>query len=522
MHRSASDNGRLNVASSCCWWLFILTLLTASLTHAGLLSSLSKLGKAAKQGDIDAPDIRAHLPEGVSADDVATIRLNNAGQWEIHGKDGARQTFHDLDSDTANPSPKAVILDSFYLPKDLDVFHNIPKDLPILIRTKNSRVFELQRPEPNLEVTADKSHWRLNDRAVTMKVHDNSSLRKAIWHLEKPILMGSPRLLSIQYERAIQSETNKKPDALSDETGRLIHPTEIKAADVISSLDSMKRETVVLAGRLDNTNMHFGSHESLDLASLKKAAEDNDINLVLLNTSKPEETLNRLAMQLTLRDRNDTSVGTFFNHYIGGITPDSKDTKAIPMMELERSPSGDSQVVVQWKTSERMAETQPIPTAEDRSNIEWIAHLAVHSLLHNTLHNGLQNTEDGAQDSIQLYHPDEARSDELESRIIPGVHSFIQIYLITSAFFGFMALITSWRAWNYLWKPQRPTRWWGWLLFLVIWPMHKVLFLIAFLPIAGFFTFWYIVLSTFWKVISFVMDRLLIRPIRWVLTKVSH
>jgi hypothetical protein len=476
--------------------LFFALFVAVSTAQAGFISTLSKLGKAGKSGDIDVPEIRGNLPEGLSADDLVTVRLNNSGQWEVHSKDGSRHSFSDVTSGLTDQSPKAVILDSFYLPKDLNSFHNLPNDLPILIRSKTDRIFELQRPEVSSlsRVTSENTSWRLKDRAVSMKVTDAKELRSAIWHLEKPIIAGTPRLLSVQSNVA-----GKGQNVLSDETGRFIRPIEIQASDVISSFSQMKRETVVLAGRLDDQKMHIGTDQLLDITSLKKAAESNDINLVLLNTSEPKAALDRLAMDLTLRDRNDTSVGTFFNQYIAGVSPNSQRDPVRPVLELERSDSGDSQVLIQWEAS-KLGSKQ---LDGDSSNKESMAHLAVHSTLH----------------SIKIFHPDEMRSDELESRIIPWLHSFIQTYLIASAVLGFMAIVTSWRAWNYLWKLQRPARWCGWFVYAAVWPVHKVLFLVAFLPIAGFFTFWYIVLTTAWYILSFLVNRVFIAPVSWLLGK---
>ncbi|MCK5663078.1 MAG: hypothetical protein KAI17_06310, partial [Thiotrichaceae bacterium] len=108
--------------------------------------------------------------------------------------------------------------------------------------------------------------------------------------------------------------------------------------------------------------------------------------------------------------------------------------------------------------------------------------------------------------------PDQQRSQELNDRIIPGIPSWIQFYILFSVILGFITPGTSWRLWKKIWA-LRPRREYQYLIaFLLSWLLHRLFFLILFMPVLGGFSFiWFLILTTY-QIIKFT----LFQPARWI------
>lgn len=452
--------------------------MVANSANAGIISGLAKLGKAGKHADVDVNLPKLDFPDGIDSDSVVKIKPQSDGSWLVEQPDGSIKVLSVVEgaivgADHLAVSPKALLIDAFDLPKDLSAFERLPKGTPILIRSKHNEVFELA-PSSN-----SGAGWMVKQQWVQMAVTDASELKNALWHLERPLISSQPNVLQL----AKSSDTPLAEKAYGKPSTR-----GVGLSQLVDALDEMKRETVVLSASLrDGVIVHKG--ESLPIYELLAKAEKNDINLVLLDSTEPTKSTKALMKRLNEREPNaGWTTAQFFNQFA--------DTKG-PAFDLSVHASGNSQSLVQWQP--KPVKTEIPKSTEDSFAEDLTTHLISHAVVR----------------SIQIHHPDEERTSELDARIIPWLPSWIQMYLLVSGFLGLLVLTTTWRTWQRLWTIRKPQKAVSWLLIIVTWPLHKLLFLLLFLPFAGFFCFWYVVLTVFWRVVDF----LIVRPISWMLLK---
>jgi len=118
--------------------------------------------------------------------------------------------------------------------------------------------------------------------------------------------------------------------------------------------------------------------------------------------------------------------------------------------------------------------------------------------------------------AVTVYRPDIERSKELDQRIVPWLHSDIQYYLIISTVLGLIVFSTSWGLWKKIWLLRGRKQYSNVLLFLVLWVLHRLLFITVFITIFGFLCFLYAVVMVVVRTINF----LFVRPMRWIIGKV--
>lgn len=452
--------------------------MVSSPANAGIISGLAKLGKAGKHADVDVSLPKLNFPDGIDADAVAKIKPQSDGSWLVEQPDGSVKVLSAAEGaivgvDHLTVGPKALLIDAFDLPKDLSAFERLPKGTPILIRSKHNEVFELTPPSDN------GAGWMVKQQQVQMSVTDTSQLKNALWYLERPLISSQPNVLQL----AKSSDTPLAEKAYGKPGTR-----DVGLNQLVDALDDMKRETVVLSASLrDGVIVHKG--ESLQIHELLVKAEKNDINLVLLDSAEPTKSTKALMKRLNEREPDvGWTTAQFFNQF--------SDPKG-SALDLSVHASGNSQSLVQWQSKTVKTETPKSPEGSLAEDLT--AHLISHAVVR----------------TIQIHHPDEERSSELDARIIPWLPSWLQMYMLVSGFLGILALATTWRTWQRLWTIRKPQKAMGWLLIIVTWPLHKLLFLLLFLPFAGFFCFWYVVLTVLWRVVDF----LVVRPISWMLLK---
>ena len=227
--------------------------------------------------------------------------------------------------------------------------------------------------------------------------------------------------------------------------------------------------------------------QGVSLQKLQQEAENKDINLVILESDKPRLVLEKISKAIKKANKNhilpfDTT-GDFFN-----LLRDPSNSKPII---LRSSQSSARQVAIQWK-----ATSNTLTDSTAKLSAEILSGIPLHLLLQ----------------SVKIHLPDKHRSQELNDRIIPGIPSWIQFYAIFSVILGFIAPGTSWRLWKNIWSLQQRNEYQYLLVFLLLWLLHRFLFLILFLPVLGGFSFvWFLTLTTY-QVFNFI----LFRPSRWI------
>ena len=457
--------------------VLLLLALFSSYASAGLLNTFSRLGKMVNIPDVDVPLNKLELPENIKGFAPASIKPGADGEWEITLPDGSSVRVDDLLKQSVGGADKpALVIRVTDLPKDLHHFDSLPHDWPLLIQGRKNRLFELQRG----------GGAALGYGNIRLPVSNIDDIRDGLWQLQRPSARGGLRYLRL----------DNKADAplAANGTGSNIGVETVGANALLNGMQALKNQTLVISGRIVDGRL-LGPGKTADGVSLQKLhqlAADNDLQLVILESDRPQAVLKRVAHDMQQARRGvgvlHDSMGDFFNRLVDPANPSP--------IELRGHRSGEQQMAIQW----RAVEAEGVEDAAKLS-VEMVQHLPLHLLLKSTA----------------LYGPDEARSRELGDRIVPNVPSWIQFYLIYSAILGVIALQTSWRLWKKVWalRPRREYRYL--LLFLLLWPLHKLFFFVLFIPMFGGFSFVWLILWSIYRVFHF----LLFRPVRWVYRRIA-
>lgn len=454
------------------WYgILCLLLLCPSASNAGLFSALSKISKVTKKADVDIPLNKIELPDNIKDFSPAIARPDADGQWNITLADGTTIHIDDLLKQPERGKSKlALLIRSQDLPDHIKQFDNLPDDLPVFIQGKKNRLFELKRGESAA----------LAYNNVLLPVKNINDIKDGLWMLQRPSMNKTVRFFQLA----------KRPNSiLQNNTYGSSFTVESATADsLIDSIKSFKNQTLVLSGRIIDGKL-FGSGKNssgLLMKKLQKAAEDNDIHLVILDTDKPDLLLKKIAHSMQQAFQNNhiqhDTTADFFNRLVDPINPNQ--------LELQLSHSGKTQMAIQWKANK----TDMLDVTNTPSEI--LKHMPAHLLLHSAL----------------SHTPDQQRSKELHDRIIPGISSDIQLYVIASIILGFTALGTSWKLWKKIWFLKARSEYSHLILFFMLWPVHRLLFLLLFIPALGMFSFFWLVISIIYRVFNFIF----IRPSRWM------
>lgn len=299
--------------------------------------------------------------------------------------------------------------------------------------------------------------WELNFSNIDMPVADITQLQSGLWHLQRP---WKPGQISFR-------EIGSASDSLQE---------------TLAAMSTMSRKTLVVAG-----NQLPDASRIL----LKAQAETHGIQLIMLDAPNPTKVLAEAqkhteAMLSGSLAENHTA--GFLQQFAG-----LSDERFIYQLS-------------QGQGSQSLIQTRPVPnlTAASDTGLS-IGDVAAHTAKHIVVK------------SIVLAEPNEARGQELDQRIVPFIPTYLQTYLIISGFLGFLASLTTWRAWNAIWRLHRPEHWQQWPLYLLLRPLHFALFLLVFLPVAGGWCFAYVVFTTLWGIFYV----LIVRPGQWILSMIQ-
>ena len=440
----------------------LLLLLSTSSVNAGLFSTLSKMGKAVKNADIDISLNKMELPDNLKDYAPVTVKVDADGQWAVTQADGTVAHIDEFFSQSTKASSKpALVIRASDLPDDMSQFFSLPHDLPVFIQGKKGRLFEFQRKNPPALIYNN----------VLLRVNNIHEIRDGLWMLQRPSMTKAVHFFRLD---------EKAPSLIADNASNL-SVNSVAADGLLSAMKAIKNQTLVLSGRIVDGQLLGTGKSSVSMEQLRKMADENDIHLFVLDSDKPALVLKKVSGSMRKAVKNNLiqfdTIGDFFNRL--------SDSSGTNKLELHASRSGRNQIAIQWKSD----------GVETNVNVGALTHMPLHLLLHSSL----------------SHMPDRARSRELEDRIIPGIPSMLQFYVIASVVLGFTALGTSWRLWRKLWLLRARKEYKNLAVFLLLWPLHRLGFLLIFIPMFGLFSFIWLLLSSVYK----IFDWVLFRPTRY-------
>ena len=464
------------------YWLFLLMTALLAVAQpsakAGLISGLAKLGKKA-----DAPDTHhtspfrftdelAHYPEGT----VAEISFNHSqNQWLAKTPDGKSVPVHQFTGNTAEANKKAtLLLSESHLPYSLDAFNKLPADVAINIKSRQGKTYSL--------ATSPRA-TKLIDNQISINISDISALKTAMWQLQRPISSSNMRL--------IQLADNPEVTLPKQNYGSKIPVDKVGTHQLLNALKTMRQQTFVISAKVENGFLMHGK-EKIAVKDLEKVAADRDISLIILGSDEPKKTLQTLAKDWQKKkddgSLNSYTTGDFYNAFA------PKNTSSPVPVEIDSS--GKLRTALHFDHGGSATKAiQP-----QSSNLE-LALMPLHVLTK----------------SVMLFQPNEARAKELDDRIHPAIPSWVHLSLIASLVIGLVAHKTSWFLYLKLWASPLRVNYRHWFPFTLRYLLHRLCFVLLYLPFLGIFSPIYILIIWIYRMIHF----LLIRPASWIFRKLG-
>lgn len=390
------------------------------------------------------------------------------GHWQFVNREG--QTFTAGTADEFKRVLPTLVPDageggrlSLYLSED-SVFANrayldkLPTDAELHVVTDRG-AFAVTR-------TAAEGGEKLTARLrpnLTIELQSQDGFDEAVAYLSRP-LNGS-NIRTVAFEPGAAKYLSSVPKFEAGTKSALVD--QFDPAFVQSGLRSIKGQTIVVTGRVDGGNLiaptSTGSTVTQDIAVLRAAARDSDVNLVILNSDAGRQPggKNWLWQKIEVGGMNDarqrSTVGDFLDALAarrGGFALSAEHTASgrVQMSALPDPSSGG--------------------LATEASDF-W-SEMAGHV------------TGEVLTKAAEIDARDNSRQTELDGRIVPGVPTYIQIPYFLAILAGILGWSTL-RGWFVrLWQPRSRSAGESRVVDVLRRLPREAVFWLGFAPVAGF------------------------------------
>jgi len=287
--------------------------------------------------------------------------------------------------------------------------------------------------------------------------------KEAIAQLERPLSRANIRTLALE---------PGGPAALSS-SPRLERGTKAALVDKIdppqltNALRSVRGQTVLVTGRVEDNLLHFrpesGSEQSLRILDLIRAAEDGDVNLVILHASVPRQPGGRnwLWQRIAVDGLDDALKRATFGDFLDALGASRGAFRVSVLRE------GSGRVLI--RAAPEGSATEPITGVVG----EWVTG-AVSNI-----------TGEVVTSVVEVYARDEARQKELDRRVIPFIPSDYQIAYIIGLVAGVMGWPVARAWWNWLWPAEQRSEYTRAVGYRAAQAARFLAFFLVFLPLVG-------------------------------------
>ncbi len=453
-------------------------LLLAAAAPAAQANWFSKLAreagevgtKAAKYGVGELDRAAAHVKALPSAAKGAALAAHATpeGHWKFVNREGEIFTAGTPDElkravPTLLPNAATDSKLAIYLTEDT-VFGEraLLKDLP---------------EGASLHVVVGRDSYRLVRRAEGGKAALYASVRpnlllalkeqalfdEAVAQLERPLSRSSIRTLALEPggPRTLSSSPRRDPGT------RAALVDAIDPAELAGALRSVRGQTVLITGRVEDNLLRFrpesGPEQSLKILDVIRAAEDADVNLVILQAPAPRQPGGRnwLWQRIAVNGLDDALKRATLGDFLDALGA----SRGAFRVGVGREGSG--RVVIRATPEESAAE--PITGLVG----DWLS-TATSSITGNVV-----------TSAVEVHARDEARQTELDRRIVPFVPSDVQIAYIVGLVAGLMGWPVARAWWGWLWPAEERAEYRGTAGYRAAQAARFLAFLLIFLPVAG-------------------------------------
>jgi hypothetical protein len=436
---------------------------------------LAKVAGAAEQAGARAPKpgsgaleraalyVRS-LPDKPPGSPVLAAEVTPEGHWRF--VNGAGET---LTAGTPQelmrvaaillPEAKSDVKLCLYVTEDTIFEHRAAlKDLP-----KGTEVFVVASEESYLILSPAGQMFAKIGPGLVIELRDRKAFAETVWQLSRPFDKANVRVLALEPGGPPRLPSAPRIDAASKRAMvDVIDPASLPAA-----LGAVRGQTVLVTGRVDARLLYVqparGAERSVLLADLFKAAEEADVNLMVLRTaSTPRQPGGRnwlwqkVEVKGLAQAMQHPRLADFLNALVASKTP----------MAVLATPSG-GRTAIEIKPAAEFAGSLPTPVGDLFSGL-------VSDLTGRVIGIGLEASVRSAE-----------RQQELDQRLIPGIPADFQAGYLLLVLLGLCGVPISRAWWRRLWPPEAASDYAGRSGFWAARAVRGGVFVLLFLPLTG-------------------------------------
>jgi hypothetical protein len=331
---------------------------------------------------------------------------------------------------------------------------------------------------------------------VVVSVVGRDLFDEAAYRLSRPLNRSNIRTLALETggPKHLSSAPRYDPatkTALVDQ----VDPAALPAA-----LTGLRGQTALISGRIESNVLTFrpssGPEQTLDIARLAKAAEEADVNLVLVNTAAAQQPGGRnwLWQKVAVAGLDDALKRATFADFLSALGGTSG--------ELTVNAAYSSQGRVLFS----VLPTKPAsaPLSETLGGWigwdDWLGDLTGHVAVR----------------SVEVFARDQDRERELEDRIVPGIPSSLQFFYLGSLVMGLIAWQVSTAWWGRIWPPEQRGEYAGRLGYWSARVARTLACVLIFMPIVGLPALFWLGALQLWNVVTAPF-----RGAKWLIARLS-
>ncbi|MGI9404322.1 MAG: hypothetical protein ACR2OF_07440 [Hyphomicrobium sp.] len=314
---------------------------------------------------------------------------------------------------------------------------------------------------------------------LIVELADQKLFNEAIAQLERPLSRSSIRTVSREPggPQTLSSAPRMEPgtkNALVDS---------IDPANLDDALRSVRGQTVLMTGRIEDNLLYFrpesGPEQSFKVLDLIRAAENADVNLVILHSQAPRQPGGRnwLWQRISVDGLDAAMKRATLGDFLDGLAANRGQ------FNISVAREGSGRVIVRATPAGSAA--QPITGVVG----EWLS-VATSQITGNVI-----------VDVVDVHARDEARQRELDRRIIPWIPWNYQLAYIAGLLAGVLgwAIVRDW--WRRIWPPEQREEYRGVAGYRAAQTARFLAFLLVFLPLAGVPALFVSMLQYVWRIL---------------------
>lgn len=300
---------------------------------------------------------------------------------------------------------------------------------------------------------------------VAVSLSDRALFDETVYRLAKPLNRSNIRVLALE----TGGPTRLSGAPRYDPATKAALVDQVDPAALPAALAGLRGQTALVSGRLEGNVLVFrpsrGGEQRLDVTRLVKAAEEADVNLVLLHTAAARQPGGRnwLWQTVAVSGLDDALKRATFGDFLSALGGAGSE------LSVKAAPGSFGRVVL----SAAPTRSASAPLTETLGGWigwdDWLGEITGHV----------------AVKSVEVFARDAEHERELDARLVPGVPSALQYAYLGSLVAGLLAFQVSFPWWNRLWPPEQRHEYAGRVGYVAARVARLLARLFVFLPLVG-------------------------------------